>query len=1043
MEQRFPDYNTLLSEYSYLKKQHTNLLQNIGNGFVRNEVLLNEEGKAMDYRILEINPAFEQLTGLSKNILNKTFKEVFPKLDDSWIEILNKIAIEQQSLCFVKYCQSQDKWFHITAYPSNSNEFIILLSNLTQIKEIYDELNNKETKFAALAENSPDVIWMSTPGIKQMLYINPAYENIWGKSVQSLYENPQSFIESVHPEDQEMLKKGIQGHEKGQWNYYYRIIKPDGSIRWIEDKGTPIINKKGELCYLCGFARDITENKEMLSKFKRERDFNRKITEISPVGITIEDKDGKTIYVNNQAEHIFKTPKDVILGRSYNSPIWQMTDLSDNPMHNKEMPFYQVKSNGKPLFHTHCRLHLKDGTKLTLSINTAPLSDEKNHFNGAINIISDITEQIKMEASLRENEERWEFAIEGSGDGVWDWDIETDKVFYSKKWKAILGYADSEISNQLFEWGSRLHPEDKESTLKAMKQLLNNEIAAFQFPHRLLCKNNQYKWILGRGKIVKRNESNKPIRIVGTMTDISRQKQMEEELKEREATLSSIFNVAPIGIGFVIHRVLKNVNQTMCNMTGYSREELINQSALILYPDQNEYNKVGEIKYKDISIKGTGTLETQWKKKNGVIINVLLSSTALDTTDLSKGVIFTALDITQSKQDEINLKKTNKKLHQAYEEVQHSNRLKTEFLRTISHELRTPLNGILGFTELLVSDPRLADDQKNYIHYINQSGLRLLNIIQDLLDVSKLEKGMLAIQIEEVETSVLIDEIILDVIKEAENKGIKLNVVLHKNVPKTIRTDKTRYSQVVINLLDNAIKFTSKGKIDLSLYMEYNQLITEVRDSGIGIPRKDLSRIFEPFTQLESDDKRNFGGSGIGLSISSKIALLLGGQLSVESEESKGSTFRFYLPLHFPEMPNKIQSETVLKKHSSSHTKQTILIVEDDAISLKLIQRLLMKEYPNARLIIAHNGKEALAIVKKQSVDLILMDIKLPIVNGLKATQILKTNPVFKSIPIIAITAYASKEDKENYLKSGFDGFVSKPLNRKQLVKMINDFVVL
>lgn len=389
-------------------------------------------------------------------------------------------------------------------------------------------------------------------------------------------------------------------------------------------------------------------------------------------------------------------------------------------------------------------------------------------------------------------------------------------------------------------------------------------------------------------------------------------------------------------------------------------------------------------------------------------------------------------------QIENDLLHINKQLKTMTDQAKEANQLKTEFLQTISHELRTPLNGILGFSTLLM-DEKLESRQRDFVNYIKQSGDRLKTIVNNLLDISRLEKGLLAIHFKVFSLKQSLIPLLENQQRSALNKKLLFSWELQENIPATINSDQDRFLQIVEHLIMNAIRYTDQGRVDFKCFVQHGDLYCQVIDTGIGIADKDRYLIFEPFVQIDSSISRREGGSGLGLSICKKIAELLGGYILLESELGKGSVFSFILPLS-KILTNGQKEELILESDDSILDIKQILLVDDDETSLVLMQRILEKNYKGILIYQAKDGLEALEILRINPIDLILMDMRMPVMDGFETTMKIKSDPKLQSIPIIAITAYASEEDKEKCFKVGCNDFISKPISYENLIDKIQRY---
>lgn len=369
------------------------------------------------------------------------------------------------------------------------------------------------------------------------------------------------------------------------------------------------------------------------------------------------------------------------------------------------------------------------------------------------------------------------------------------------------------------------------------------------------------------------------------------------------------------------------------------------------------------------------------------------------------------------------------------QKAEESDRLKTVFLQNISHEIRTPMNGILGFIELLNKDDVVEKDKKNYMDIVTKSGHRLLNTINDVIEISKIESGQISLHFSNVNIGELMTDLYEFFKKQANEKGLKLiynNAFPEEKMP-YIETDKSLLEKILVNLLRNAVKFTSEGSVEFGHYKEKDQLIFYVNDTGCGIPAERHEAVLERFVQSDLNLTRAHEGSGLGLAIAKAYVELLGGKIKLESEINKGSKFYFNIPyIAVKQKEVSLSAEKVSLKQLNK--KITILIAEDDEFSFMYLENVLKSDY--ITIIHTSNGVDTVDIMKSNpDISMVLMDIKMPLMNGLVATQHIRGfNP---DVPIIAQTAYAFKEDKEEIFESGCTDFITKPIDRTELIRLI------
>jgi PAS domain S-box-containing protein len=432
---------------------------------------------------------------------------------------------------------------------------------------------------------------------------------------------------------------------------------------------------------------------------------------------------------------------------------------------------------------------------------------------------------------------------------------------------------------------------------------------------------------------------------------------------------------------------------------------------------------------------------------DGSYIDVLTNKVPLyNENEKIIGVLAVATDITEQK-------KAEQKLREAKELAERMTQAKSSFLATMSHELRTPLNGILGMAQVLMSKNPSAEQQE-YIEAIEQSGKNLLELINDVLDFSKLEAGQVELHHDEFSPVKTAKDLVVVMQHVIQGKSIELKAEYGANLPECVAGDLARLRQILINLIGNAIKFTLEGHvtIKLNLISDLDGVVKiefSIKDSGIGIPVDKLNTIFDRFTQVESEYSRRFEGSGLGLAIVKNLVEMMGGTITVQSEFGKGSTFTCILPFIKIEQDqaNLAINTANAVKQLQSFDKTTqfnnyILVVEDNAINQTVMRAMLMNL--GCRVDVAGNGKEAIKLYKEHEYDLIFMDIGLPDMDGLQVTKELlevKKKLKRKHIPIVALTAHVMEDDRKNCLKVGMTDMLTKPIVHAQLVELLKRLI--
>jgi len=514
---------------------------------------------------------------------------------------------------------------------------------------------------------------------------------------------------------------------------------------------------------------------------------------------------------------------------------------------------------------------------------------------------------------------------------------------------------------------------------------------------------------------------------------ISLRNQSDQALKESNEKFSEAFKSSPYSITITSSKEGRfiEVNDAFTMIFGFTREEAITNSAIKLdiWVNIEERNSVISTLLDGRVVSGK---EFLFKKKNGEIMTGLFSARIININKESF-ILSSIYDITERKQAE-------SELIAAKDKAEESERLKSAFLANISHEIRTPMNGILGFADLLKEPDLTSDDQQDYIQTIQISGARMLNTINSIVDISKIESGLIQSDIRETDINKKMEFTYKFFKPEADIKGLQF--ILKTSLPDKeaiINTDNEKVYGILTNLVRNAIKFTYEGSIELGYEKKEEYLEFYVKDTGVGIPDNQKELIFERFRQGSESHNRGYEGSGLGLSIAKSYVTMLGGKIWVESEEGIGSTFYFTIPYNAVSEEKIEIKDTVYQKHKEVELKNLkILIVEDDEISYSLLSLTLQKI--SKVVLHAITGVEAIEVCRNNpDIDLVLMDIRMPKMDGNEAThQIRQFN---KDVIIIAQTAYAFTGDSEKAIEAGCNDYISKPINKTLLYELIKKHI--
>ena len=631
--------------------------------------------------------------------------------------------------------------------------------------------------------------------------------------------------------------------------------------------------------------------------------------------------------------------------------------------------------------------------------------------------------------------------------GSWEADLNARSVTWSDELFRIHGIEPQSQELNENTLSSFIHPDDKESVIKVLEEIINTRRPR-TFTYRIVRKDESIRVLYCRGEAIT-DEKGEVIKLIGTGQDITERIQ-EEEMEKLSTAATKSYNSVVITDE---HGRIEWVNEGFTTLTGYTLEEVQNSHGELLRHGKdtgisestNYYKKV-------IEKKEPITYESKNFSKNGNEYWTITTLTpVLGDNGEVKRIIAIDSDISERKEMEEDLVRANKiaehslmkgnkalsELMKAKKELEESMHVKEQFLANMSHEIRTPMNAIVGFTELILKT-QLTTEQKQYTDAIKTSGENLIVIINDILDFSKIQSGKIPLEHIEFSVSEVLSTLIELMLPKSVEKNISLSKSIDKRIPDRLIGDPTRLNQILLNLVGNAIKFTQKGgvKITVDLISDNADIVNvrfSVSDTGIGIPQDKLPTIFEAFTQAAYDTTRKYGGTGLGLAIVKQLIELQGGDISVQSEMGKGSVFTFTI------VYRKSFTTAVSKKPVQDASKERefkdlrVLLVEDNTLNQLLAKKVLSDWGWNVE--VAENGLIATEKAEKQDFDVILMDIQLPEMDGYEATRYIrnKLQPPKSTIPIIAMTAHAISGEEEKCYKAGMDGYISKPFNPQKL----------
>ncbi len=736
------------------------------------------------------------------------------------------------------------------------------------------------------------------------------------------------------------------------------------------------------------------------------------------VMMLFDPENGKIIRVNSSAEKYY----------GYSSEQFaEMTVFEINLLEKEKIEIKMANAKNKKRNCFHFSHKLANGEIRDVEVHSSPVPFKGKRL--LFSIIYDITERRLIENSLRESEERYRKAQALGHVGNWEYNIQTSRFWGSDEAKRIYGFdvnADSFTADEV----ESCIPE-KDRVHQALNNLIENS-KEYNLEFEIIAKDTKKRKTIVSVAELERDEDGCPLKVSGVIHDITERKRVEQELRISLEKYRVLFESFPIGVSVMdADKNLLEANHESEKLLGISLAEhtgrkIDSSEWKIICPSgtpmpAEEYPGIRALKTGQV-IKNVEmgivkeNQETTW-------INVHAAPIPLE----EYGVIITYHDITARKQAE-------EELRHAKEAAESATLAKSEFLASMSHEIRTPMNVIVNMSELLL-ETELNSEQSSYARMVSESSGILLALINDILDFSKIEAGKLDLENTGFSLAQIVGEVMRILELKGDEKGLRLICHIAGDVHPYLMGDPSRLRQILLNLVNNAVKFTQKGEVKISVRSEKQSesqavIRFEISDTGIGIPEDRIEKLFRPFSQADSSTTRKYGGTGLGLSISKRLAEMMGGEIGVESTAGIGSTFRFTAVF---EKRRKGKNE---EKHTHKAVPENIrlpsdiriLLVEDNPFNRQVALALLKKHdiLPDT----AENGKEALEILAQKKYDLVLMDIEMPEMNGLEATRNIRdSDSENRNVPIIAMTAHALKGSRERFLAAGMDDCITKPVD--------------
>lgn len=864
-------------------------------------------------------------------------------------------------------------------------------------------------------------------------FYNDSYLPTFGDGLKYIGEEGKKSWGDIWPIIKPKINQVLNGGE-ATWDIdHYIPLKRNGQYNdayWTYSY-SPILSSNGEVKGVISTALETTEQIISRKKLKTNEAKMRGILEGSTDYVAAVDLEGRLMLFNSAlGDECFKVygkyPK---VGDHISSVFGETHNQNDNFDH-----AWHRAIDGESF--TTVDKYDFDGLARYFQISYSPIRDEDGILIGTTKTARDITKFKNNEDALIESESSFRALSETMPQIVWTADSKGYLQYINPKGEDYTGRKKEEcLGNGIL---SSIHRDDIKGLLKKWGKAVSTK-KPLNIECRLKSRAGTYKWFLFRAlPYASKNESN-TLKWVGTSTNIHNHKTLLEQLSKSEERLNLALESGHIGLWDWSLRT----NQVYMSNTCSKAWELNDRKDTLTLDDcmelvhENDRDNVWDSFFLsahtgkpydiDYRLAPGKKEETTWINAKGKCF--------LNKYGRLSRITGVVINITKKKQATLELQK-------AKADAESANKLKSAFLANMSHEIRTPLGVIAGFTDLLRSEQIKKSDKKQYSDIVSRTTTQLSTIIDDILDLSKVEAGQLATEINDVPLDKLIKEVVAALKVKAKDKKIRLKTELQDIKGITIGTDPTRISQILFNLIGNAIKFTSEGSVTVEATMRDKVVRIYIADTGIGVSLEKQRLLFKPFSQIDPSITRKFGGTGLGLTLSKKLAKVLHGDiLLISSKPGKGSVFC----LEIEDQGTKILTNQKLMDDHAAKKFQNILenelsgrkvlVVEDVKENQILFNKFLTDK--GVTVEFADNGQIGFDMAMKGEYDCVLMDIQMPILDGYSAAQMLRSNGYKK--PIIALTAHAMTEAKDQCIKSGCNDFITKPLNVRSLYQKIHD----
>lgn len=924
-------------------------------------------------------------------------------------------------------------WGRVRGQSYNSDqgeelEYFSIVDNISEEKDKEEKLKI----LSQIAENNINGVVITDKDGK-ITWVNKSFSTLTGYTLaESINKKPGHLLQGpeTNPEIIAYLKNQI---EKGlPFNAEILNYSKNGNTYWLRIQGQPIFNVNGELSGFFALEEDITREKEIQKQIKEsETRFRLVLEKIGDNFWELDLTSGKMLFSKPYSNFGSHNPNVIVEGEA----LW-WNNVYEKDLAQVSETFSKYLNGDSDSQNIEYRIVLDDGSiKWVLDRGVVIERDNYGKPQRIIGTHTDITNIKLIETELEQRVKQFKSISENVPGIIYEYEYRPDGThglrYISPAIERIFGIS----PNDFFNFSNYLLAEDLQR-IKKKNEHCQATLEPFYDESIIIVPDGSFRWHAVHSSFSYFTQNGTAV-YTGFIMDVTERKNIENNLKAKEEKYRGI--IANMNLGLLevdVDDKISYANQSFCDMSSYSLEELIGKRAMELFLDEREA-EIAAAKSESRKLGISDAYELEIKDKNEITKWWLISGAPRynDKNELV-GTIGIHLDITEQK-------KLETELIAARESAENLARTKEIFLANMSHEIRTPMNAIMGMTNQLLKT-NLSEHQKFFLEIINSASENLLVIINDILDLSKIEAGKLSFEKIGFDLKIVAKRAIQVLAHKAEEKGLSLtNSKFDSEIAPILIGDPYRLNQALLNLIGNAIKFTDNGVVDLKFTLlqktDTSQLIRiDVIDTGIGMDEAFVEHIFDKFTQEHESTSRSYGGTGLGMSITKELVELMGGRIFAQSTKSEGSTISIIIEFNMGNVEDLPLAKETSLEHDFLKGKK-ILITDDNELN-RLIAAILLQNN-GAEVIEASNGKLAIDILKTETVDIVLMDIQMPGLNGFETTRALRATGF--NIPIIALTAEALFGEREKCLNAGMNDYITKPFKEETFLNIINNWITI